>query len=368
MNSKGDGHLLIEAESPIRTYYSVQALRAVAALMVVLHHCLLEWVTHSLHGTKDSISWTNCAAGVDIFFAISGFVMTVSLPGLAKYRFPIRIFLQRRVTRIVPLYWLATALKVALLMAVPTLFLDPRISPSNIIGSILFIFMPDPTRELFPVVSVGWTLNYEMFFYLTFAFAMLFKNRIVEILTCLLGVMSFVGIFYQPTWLPAARVASPILLEFLFGVLIGRLAMRRRLPRTLLSAGLLIVGFIALLTIHLSGGVDYVWRFFFWGVPAAVIVLGAVGLEKSLGGFIPKWLVSLGNSSYAIYLIQIFVLPCAGFAIAKTGLVGSSALFAWVVGGLALTALAGEITHRYIETPILSFFKRRRQQAISSVS
>jgi peptidoglycan/LPS O-acetylase OafA/YrhL len=358
-----DQLLPIDTGRANRTYYTVQALRAVAALMVVLDHCIIGWFTRVLHRSTDSLFWTNGAAGVDIFFAISGFVMIVQLSGLAKHRKPILLFLQRRVTRIVPLYWLSTTLKVAILVAIPVLANDTRITLHNIIGSYLFIFTPDARNDLFPVIALGWTLNFEMFFYVTFAFAMLFKNRIMGVLAGLLGVLAVVGMFYQPTWLPVTRVASPLLLEFLFGTFIGHLAMTRKIPGLLLSGGLLIAGFIALLTIHTPyGGVQYQWRFILWGVPAAAIVLGAVGLEEKLGGSIPKWIVSLGDSSYAIYLIQVFVLPCAGIAIARIGLAGGTAACAWIVGGLTLTSLAGEITHRYIEVPILSFFKSRRRK------
>jgi peptidoglycan/LPS O-acetylase OafA/YrhL len=368
MNPKDHRLLPIDVESPSHTYYTVQALRAVAALMVVLDHCILGCLTRVFHRTGGSLFWTNGTAGVDIFFAISGFVMIVQLQGLTKYRNPIRQFLQRRVTRIVPLYWLSTTLKVAILMAAPVLAHDPRLSLSSIIGSYLFIFMPDARGELFPVIPVGWTLNFEMFFYVMFAFAMLFKNRLLWVLAGLLGVLAIVGMFYQPTWWSVTRIASSLLLEFLFGAFIGRLAMNRRLPGGLMSGGLLAVGFVFLLTIHTGNvGVQYQWRFLFWGVPAAAIVLGAVGLEKRLGRSIPKWLVSLGDSSYAIYLIQVFVLPCIGIAIAKSGLVGRAAASAWIVGGLVLTSLAGEVTHRYIELPILSLFKSRRQRVEVSV-
>src|ERR1700675_3528856 len=99
-----------------KTVYGVQALRAIAALMVVLVHSIYLWHTRILH-EPDPRYWMNGAAGVDIFFVISGLVMTLSLPGMSRFKHKARVFLWRRITRIVPLYWFATTLKAVLLVA-----------------------------------------------------------------------------------------------------------------------------------------------------------------------------------------------------------------------------------------------------------
>ena len=97
----------MRARKSSNTFYTLQALRAAAALMVVLDHCIYLWLVGVRH-RPDADFWMNGAAGVDIFFVISGFVITVSLPGLEKSAMPAVEFLRRRITRIVPLYWIAT--------------------------------------------------------------------------------------------------------------------------------------------------------------------------------------------------------------------------------------------------------------------
>lgn len=345
-----------------RTVYSIQALRAIAALMVVMEHSIYLWLARIRH-TPNEPFWMNGAAGVDIFFVVSGFVMTISLSGLLKYRHPVRLFLKRRILRIVPLYWIATTLKIVLLLLLPSLALHQGIAPMNVLGSYLFLPVPNAEGLVVPVIVVGWTLNFEMFFYLIFALAMFIQRRILTVLVPVLGSLAILGLFFgEPSWPSISAFASPMLLEFLFGVVIARITSTRR-PPYLISWILLIAGFLMLLSLcpHLPMPHEASlarWRFLIWGVPAASIVLGAVGLESNFAPIIPKWLISLGDASYAIYLVQTFFLPFVGIVIVELKLTGTLALAVSIVGSLMLSAVAGELTHRFVELPILRKLKR----------
>ena len=89
------------------TFLTIQALRAVAALLVVLLHALETW-GERVDPAAPGVNWENGASGVDIFFIISGFVMVISSQRLVDRPGAWRTFLQHRVIRIVPLYWLLT--------------------------------------------------------------------------------------------------------------------------------------------------------------------------------------------------------------------------------------------------------------------
>src|SRR5262245_51871513 len=95
---------------------TVQALRALAALFVVGYHCTL-----LLHETfyPGFTPWDNGNSGVDLFFVISGFIMIVSSQSLAREADGWRRFISLRIVRIVPLYWLTTLAKLALIVAIP---------------------------------------------------------------------------------------------------------------------------------------------------------------------------------------------------------------------------------------------------------
>ncbi len=345
------------------TFLNLQALRAIAALMVVGEHCIYLWLSRAV-GQPNANFWMNGAAGVDIFFVISGFVMTVSLPGLAKYAHPIRTFLHRRISRIVPLYWLATTLKLLLIVLLPRLALHQGISWANVLGSYFFLPVANADGLVAPVIVVGWTLNYEMFFYLSFAIAMLFQKKTFGFLFVFLGGLASASFFSRPSWPAPTALASPMLLEFLFGVAIAQLAIHGRRPGRLVSWLALGIGFVAIMTVfpHLPyESIGSRWRFLIWGGPAAAIVIGAVGLEEFYGNSLPRWLISLGDASYAIYLIQTFVLPVVGVAIVRLGLHGNVALGVAILAGLPLSAIAGEIVHRFVEVPTLALLKNRRQ-------
>src|SRR5690348_7613306 len=97
----------------VGSFLTIQALRAIAALLVVVYHAFEMWDLRVTPGAGGP-AWSNGAAGVDIFFVISGFVMVVSSQRLLKRAHAGLIFLRHRVVRIVPLYWLLTTLKLAL--------------------------------------------------------------------------------------------------------------------------------------------------------------------------------------------------------------------------------------------------------------
>ena len=145
-------------------YDSIQILRAVAALAVVVFHA----------GQRVAVPFGVGQAGVDIFFVISGFVMwIVSDNG----KTPIE-FIRARILRIVPLYWVAT-----LLMAVGAwlgLFPRMRVAWDDLLASLFFVpyYSLSSTKEIVPVLRQGWTLNYEMFFYVSFALALMLKRSI----------------------------------------------------------------------------------------------------------------------------------------------------------------------------------------------
>jgi peptidoglycan/LPS O-acetylase OafA/YrhL len=114
----------------------VQALRAVAALLVVAYHAVEQWTTR-VPGYGPGQFWPNGSAGVDIFFVISGLVMTISVQRNAGRAHPARTFAKDRIIRIVPRYWIVTSLKIAAVMAVPALATRTTLEP---------LYVPDRMR------------------------------------------------------------------------------------------------------------------------------------------------------------------------------------------------------------------------------
>lgn len=339
------------------SYIGVQILRGVAAVMVVIFHAGT-LVRDRFPAIGDHLLLRAGAGGVDIFFPISGFVIMVSGAGLAGRPGGWRSFLWRRLVRIVPLYWAVTTLKLAAVTAVPGMALHTRLGLWHVLASYLFIFARAPGGAVLPVVPVGWTLNFEMFFYLVFA-AALFRGRPVlpVLVAAILGVAAL-GLAFPHRSAPLT-VFDPVVLEFAAGALIAGFAGtgRRLGPRTAATA--LVLGFLVLigsdaLPMPMAG----VWRLLFWGLPGIAIVLAAVSLEPVLR----RWRFGLprlvGDASYSIYLSHGFVLPVIGVLAVKAGLAGlpgAAPVFALTI--LASIAF-GVVVHLGFERPLTRWLRQ----------
>lgn len=269
-----------------RTLGSVQALRAVAALLVLFFHAS---DGHFLVG----------AAGVDIFFVISGFIM-----GTVGVQENFRTFAQKRFVRVVPLYWAVTfAMCLGALFGVFSKF---AFSQETLIKSLLFIPYFDASGHIWPLVVVGWTLNLEMLFYVVFAFGLMFRTPIVFATCILLGLVALGFIEKQSspilmTW------TSPLLLEFIAGL---ALAAWLKPPKSGALFVLALIGVTGLAASSAFGWFDESNRLLTWGVPSLLIVAGCIGIEHA-----GKWptvafgpLERLGDASYSLYLTHGIVV------------------------------------------------------------
>ncbi|TIV73797.1 MAG: acyltransferase, partial [Mesorhizobium sp.] len=143
--------------------HSIQYLRGLAACAVVCFH-----VSEQFGGPFDV-----GAAGVDVFFVISGFIMWVTTAGRPAN--PWR-FMGRRITRIAPLYWIVTLLTAMGILMKPQFFYDHFFSVANFVGSLFFLPVLQEDA-LHPIVVQGWTLCYEMMFYLVFTLVLFLGER-----------------------------------------------------------------------------------------------------------------------------------------------------------------------------------------------
>jgi len=357
LRAKSMGASIEPAAGARKNYYCVQALRAVAAGLVVVHHSISMWGNWLMH-RPGGPRWTNGAAGVDVFFVISGFVMAISLPGLAGKRNKAGVFLWRRFTRIVPLYWAALTLRVVQLTARPTTALNSILTPWRVAASYLFIPARNGNGEMFPVVTVGWTLNYEVFFYLLFATALVLNISPLAFLTPCLTALALVGAVRPAAWPDFTALASTLVIEFLFGVILAHVATRGKVPGKAAGGVLLFGGFAALL---LMPEAHAPWGFLAWGLPAAAVVTGAVALEGEWGGRLPGWLLEAGDASYALYISHTFILPYMINAMGRMHMTGGMALATAIVAGLAISFPAAVLVHRYVELPLMNMFKKKRK-------
>ncbi|HTO63502.1 MAG TPA: acyltransferase, partial [Bradyrhizobium sp.] len=261
---RATGGIKAPAAAATGSFLTVQALRAVAALLVVAHHAFEMWearITPDAPGP----SWTNGASGVDIFFVISGFVMVIASRRILARPHAARIFMEHRVARIVPLYWLLTTAKLALVLLFSGLALRSTLDLDYVARSYLFLPLVDSAGHFRPLLPVGWTLTYEFLFYLLFALALGLRADVLRVLVPAFVIIVMLALLRSASWPAWTILFSTIVVEFLFGVLIAKATLRGFTLPPMLAALMVLAGFTLILTIP-EGSENL--RVLTWGLPA----------------------------------------------------------------------------------------------------
>jgi exopolysaccharide production protein ExoZ len=269
---------------------NIQYLRAFAALNVVYFHTLLASEMYDIQTIIFSKIGNWGASGVDIFFVISGFIMMhVQLNNPKK----MLMFFLSRLNRIVPIYWLLSILILLVYLAFPEIFRNFTLNFKWVFSS--FFFVSQLITGDFPIIAIGWTLEWEMLFYLTFGLSIYFKKIKTRVL--------FIFFLMVLIFLISKKL---FIFEFFLGILVALIYNRFRISKQI-GFLLLITGITLLfLSINPISSIKNYDRFFYWGIPSAILITGAVYSKQLENSF----LMYLGNASYSIYLLQILTVPC----------------------------------------------------------
>jgi exopolysaccharide production protein ExoZ len=292
------------------TLSGIQILRAVAVFMVVFHHA--DWVVKSNFAIEH---WpTFGAAGVDLFFVISGFIICLTTSRTADAG----QFMRKRLVRIVPLYWLTTFITFVIMCA-DERFLDwQEVSAINLVKSLLFIPYAGGGGVIQPILYVGWSLSYEMLFYILWAMTLvLFPGSIgrrVLLTGGILTVLVVIGILVGPTKAVARFFVHPIMLEFVVGAGIGWAYVYGRsfFAGAPLSIGAAAIALALMMLAQFSGrGTP---RAAVAGLAATVVIVVVLALEARGAPLRNTLLETLGSASYAIYLTHPLIIAVARHA------------------------------------------------------
>lgn len=267
-------------------------------MMVVWHHATAQVALAPVFGKIPTFG----PLGVDLFFGISGFIMLVTT--WDKPIGPVE-FMAHRIKRIVPLYWLATLSMVGLAIVAPALFKTLKWDAATLTESLIFIphYSLSFPGDIKPLLVPGWSLHYEMFFYVLFAGALLCKREHrLTVMVCALTALVVAGWIFDPLSAVLRVYTNPRLLEFGAGMILGRLWVTKK---------------------HL----------------------------RQDGGH--PVLMALGDASYSIYLTHIFTLGV--LRVLWSHFVHTATLeqsIAWVALALVGSAIAGWICFMSLERPI----------------
>jgi exopolysaccharide production protein ExoZ len=343
---------------------TVQCLRGVAAMLVVLFHA------HGAIGIKFPAEPSVLngflhfrdlgVVGVDLFFVVSGFIMFyVYSPEFGKPGAMLD-FAVRRLIRIVPLYWILTSILVGGLICFPSAFGVLRFSWAHALDSFLFLPTLNSANEPFPVLNSGWTLTYEMYFYLLFAICLGRTPRFALATVALIFIGSVLaGVFLFPGARGPAigMLVNPILIEFVLGGCLG-FAITRKWALPVRTAVLIGGAGCALL---LAQGISGMWehgRVLTRGVPCLLIVAALVSSEIRGNVTVPAWLKRLGDESYSLYLSHVmtgalFFKACAWLSVTRW-----ISVDVLIPAFLVVAVVAGKLVFLALERPLLVTLNR----------
>jgi exopolysaccharide production protein ExoZ len=319
-----------------RKYDTIQVLRLVAAASVALTHATFYVKTR---GDASMPIWDAGSQGVQIFFVISGFVMALSSGSLSGSPIHWRDFIWRRLLRIVPLYWVMNLLKILMFVVFPSMLLA-KPDVANIIFSLFFVPSRNENGIIETFYGVGWTLNFEIFFYALVALALYVHRSIFVFTIPILAVFSCLSIFRQEDWPSITYLFHSYLLNFIWGLLIAKIASNIDMDRP----------FTGLSMIALSGYFIFISpidpTMSILGLQYAALVFGFLLLEKKMYNAIPRIFIFGGNASYSLYLTHAMVGPVAVFIASKFELGG--AIFQMTISMLLIFMVAA-FSYHFIE-------------------
>ncbi len=274
------------------------------------------------------------SAGVDIFFVISGFVIYLSVRG--KDMLP-TAFLRNRLIRIVPAYWVMTLLAAIATVTAGAIGIESSLAEITVPWLIQSLtFSSHLGGNLFPILYQGWSLEYEMIFYVTMAFALCFAgswSRIVIPILLVSTVTVILGL-------------SPRAIEFLCGLTLAALLHKRNIPVFWGKVS----GFISLI---IFACFPHPRDLLAWCIASVALVFAASTLMQVKGRFWSR----MGSASYPIYLVQWFSVPAALLFFQKTHL-GATAIFLTAVVAIVGTTVIGFIFDWLVDTPIRNLLRK----------
>lgn len=324
-------------KGPIRNH-GIHALRGVAATLVVISHAINLSIPRFPEYKIGYFPYR--VGGVDIFFVISGYIMVRSTMKYREGKLNGLSFLKKRLLRIVPLYWVITLLISALVFIRPA-FSENPFSFAFLLASLTF-FPYQVGKETLrtSVIPQAWTLGYEMFFYLLFAFftSINYKKGVIGLCVlfgALVAVYPFTGNYYT------THFTDPVIMDLMVGMVLAFLPLEKVAK---IRWFLICVGFLWLFLFFPHQGESRGNYMRLWAAtPGAAMIVTGFSQLKSAGNW--KILALGGDISYSVFLTHLYLMKPVASKL-KLGMVPSIFILA-VVG-----VFMGFMVNRFLEKPV----------------
>lgn len=337
--------------------YSLQGLRGLAVLGVVLFHMMSVEAKYSGGDSLLPAFLDFFQLGVDLFFVISGFVMVIVSRGRFQNAIEAQRFLFNRVSRIYPTYWLYFFITLAVYLVQPGL-VNSGHGSSNLLLS--FLLLPSDKVLL---VMVAWSLVFELWFYVMFSgFLLLRESRLsLALLAWAAGLVAFNAAWDWQSLGPALQIVlHPYALEFIAGALLARFFYSRHSAGVSDSAVWMLLGLAVIIGLPLIGWLHLheghgLPRMLAVGGTFGIIVVALALLERRGRVRMPGALVAVGDMSYTIYLSHLLVLGVIGRVWTWLGAWPQSLLdnLLFTLVMMAAAICYGWVGYRGFEKPVL---------------
>jgi peptidoglycan/LPS O-acetylase OafA/YrhL len=341
----------VSTETIIRKIDNIQALRGIAATMVLFTHCMGFESVH-LHERLLPDWMVIGNSGVDLFFVISGFIMVHVTRGAFQKPAGIGEFVFNRLTRIYPLYWFYTLVFLAGSLLRRGWMSEPQDRATSFVASFLLLPQDAP-----PLLVPGWSLVFEMYFYTVFVGLLCLPERRAPLAVALWAAGALAAYFLlSPFQSPLLTlITSPYCMEFALGCVSALLIARGKIIAGALPGVAVGIALLALAaSVHFFGGDPAgPWRVVVYGVPYGLLVYALVAAELSGTARSPRWLVHIGDGSYSLYLSHFLIVAGIFQAWAFLDMKGVLDNGVVIVLAIAIALAWANISYRFLERPIL---------------
>lgn len=311
----------------------IQLLRLIGAICIIIYH--------------SGIVGEHGYFAVEIFCILSGYILMYSTQKESSKQG----FLKKRILRIVPLYWLATIFMYVLLLVAPQLSIMAEAKPEYLLKSMFFIPFFNSKGYGVPILGIGWTLNYEMFFYLIFFVALHISHKlrgiissvVILVLVALHYILNFDALIWN-------YYTDAFMLEFVFGIFAFYTMdwLKARVQKKAIRYCLLTLSLLCFLWMCFDVGVGTdILRCVRLGIPALLFFMIIIACYEQ--NSYPKLLISYGNATFSIYLLEYFSTAAYKLVSSYTPLYLDIIIFILM---LVATLIIGYWTYKYIEVPL----------------
>ncbi|MGI8582240.1 MAG: acyltransferase family protein [Chitinophagaceae bacterium] len=346
----------------------IQLLRGIAALLVVLLHTTVN--CNEMFNSDFLFNFFKFGgAGVDIFFVLSGFIITYTNDRFIGKANHFSSFIRRRFVRIYPTYWIIISFFLLIQILLPAFYRTHfSFDPKNILSTYL----------LFPghimVNGVSWTLSYEIFFYLLFSLSFFLLKKTgsfyIAILYAVIIILLPVSGYNFETgnsWL--SFITYPMNVEFFMGVLAAVL-----IPKisNKIAIPLIITGSITFLISAICYNLNYYLvtntfnRVLLFGIPAFLLITGLVKYELANKIKVFAICLMLGEASYSLYLIHLPIVVASFKILSKLHIKNNILVHGTLILIVCIICYTSILFYKFVEKPIIARLNSLRRIKVAN--